>query len=119
MNRYPGSRHRLDVATRTLVVAERLAQRRDVNGQDAFFDGGVGPHVGQELVLGDETPGLAKEHDQDVVGLRREANDVPSECQPPLGGLERELAEVEDLAVAHDDSANLSKTFGTPLEGGC
>ena len=68
-----------------------------------FFDGSVGPHARQERVLGDETPGLAKEHEQDVVGLWGEANDVPSARQPPLGGFQRELAEVEDLTTAHDD----------------
>ena len=43
------------------------------------------------------------EQDEDVVGFRREVNDVPSLCQPPLGGLQREFAKVEDVPGAHDD----------------
>ena len=59
----------VDVATRTFVVAESFAQRRDVDGQDALFDGGVGPHLRQEVVLGHEAADLADEQDQDVVGF--------------------------------------------------
>jgi hypothetical protein len=47
-------------------------------------------------------PGLPKEQAQDVVGFRREVNDTPSIRQPPLGGLQRELAEMKDVATAHD-----------------
>ena len=97
------SRHRLDVAARTLIVAERLAQCRDVDGQNAFLDTGFGPHPGQEFILRDEMAGLAEEQGQDVMGFRRKANDLATMCEPPLAHLQREPAEMKDLAAAHDD----------------
>ena len=38
-------RHRLDVGRRPRVVAKRLAQRRDVDGEDPFLDEGLRPDV--------------------------------------------------------------------------
>jgi hypothetical protein len=97
------SGHCLDVATRTRVVAERPAQRRDVDGQNAFFDTRVGPHPREERVLGDEVPGLSEKHGQDIVSFRRQAHDRAGTCEPPLGHLQGELAEMKDLAPTHDD----------------
>ena len=74
-----------------------------MDGQDAFLDDRIGPHVREELVLGDETPGVSDQHDQDVVGFRREPNDLSSMTEPPLGGLQRELAKMKDFPAVHDD----------------
>ena len=74
-----------------------------MDGQNAFFDTRVGPHLREERVLGDEMPGLSEKQGQDIMSFRRQAHDRSGTCEPPLGDLQRELAEMKDLAPAHDD----------------
>ena len=71
--------------------------------ENPFFDNRVAPHLRQKGVLRDEVAGVPKEHDQDVMGFRREANDLSFLGEPPLGGLQPELAETKDVAAVHDD----------------
>ncbi len=52
--------------------AERPAQVRDVDRQDALFDKRLRPDTRQQLLLGHEPAGLADQRHQHIMRLRRQ-----------------------------------------------
>ena len=100
-----------------IAAAERLAQARDVNRQDALFDEGVGPHLRQQLLFRQQPAGLTHERHEQIVRFRREMDRPVPARQRSAGRIERELAERVDLGGGHD-SANLSKCLRTTVPRG-
>ncbi len=62
----PASRTIDDVSVSRLTVAERPAQRSDVNRQVPFHHEGVRPYRGHELALADQLARAFGERDQDL-----------------------------------------------------
>src|SRR5688572_28506852 len=108
-------RHCFDEGWRPLVVAKRLAEGRDVYREDTFLDEGLRPDVREEFVLRDQMTRVPHQRDEDVKGFRRESDDSGAAQQLALGYVECAIAEMKCFAARHQLSANLSKSFGTPL----
>jgi hypothetical protein len=62
-----------DEAVAAPAVAQRLAQRGNMDPQRAFVDDGVGPSAGDQLILVNCVAGALNERDKDVQGAAAEA----------------------------------------------
>ena len=74
-------------------IVECAAQLRDVDGQDPGFDAGVRPDARQELAFVDESPSVAREHDEHVEGHRRQGHRGAIAGQTAIGEVECEIPE--------------------------
>jgi len=72
-----------------------------VNIENAFFDKRLGPNMRQQFVLRDQPPRLPQQHNQHIVGLRRQANGFGAAQQPPLSHVQRELVEMKYSPASH------------------
>ena len=108
-------RNRLDISAISCAVSKRLAQRRDMHRQDSFFNERLRPNARQQFLFGHQSPLPTDQGDEYVVRFWSQPYWFGSAQQPPVSDVESELAKTKDFLVAHDVSANLSKTFGTPL----
>jgi hypothetical protein len=93
-------------ARRDRAGAERLAQRGDLHLQVVLLDDDVGPHLGDQVVLGDELAGARDQRAQHVerAAAQRDGPSVRAE-KLALRGAEVEVAE----AVAGGHAANLPR----------
>jgi hypothetical protein len=64
-----GAGDSLDVSPPVQSVAQRFAERRDMNGKNALFDERVGPDLREQFRFCNQPPGVTKERDQYVVCL--------------------------------------------------
>jgi hypothetical protein len=92
------SRNGLDEAA---LLSQGLAQRRDVDREDAFLDDHVGPDPAEQVRLGDESSRAAYKRHEEVERLRRQHDRPSAPEQPPLGHVERETGEDQELPVRH------------------
>jgi hypothetical protein len=88
-----------DVARPVLSVAERLAQRGDVEAQAALLDDDVRPDLGDELALAHHLVRSGGQRDQGVERASAQLDRLVAAQQHPLGGKQPERAE-ENLATA-------------------
>jgi hypothetical protein len=66
-----------DIAPAGAVIAERLAQRRNMDPQGTVIDDSIGPGVGDQLFLGDRFAGVLDQCDQNVERTTTEAQRLP------------------------------------------
>jgi hypothetical protein len=57
-----------------VAIAERPAQRRDVNSEARFFDKGIGPDAGEQLLLAQHLAWLLHQRDQDIAGAATQSD---------------------------------------------
>jgi hypothetical protein len=96
-----GSSHRLDVSRRTAGIAEGLAQRGHMDGENALLDEGLWPDAVEEFLLAQEPTGSPDERDEQVERLRRKSNMLAAVRQTTLTDLEDEPAEFVGLVGRH------------------
>ena len=87
------------VAPACAAIAERFAQRRDVHPQCPFFDDGIGPGAGDELVSGDGLAGAFDQRDQDVERAAAEPQRLPVIEQRALRRDQPERSEDEGFFI--------------------
>jgi hypothetical protein len=75
------------------VLAQGLAHLPDALDEGITGDRGVGPQAPDQLVLGDEAPGIADEMDEDVERLRPQRHDRVAEPHAARPHVEREAPE--------------------------
>ena len=80
--------------------AQHLAQRRDVARQVAFFHRHVAPHLLEERVLADRTPGMPDERLEDVEHARRDGDGLSVAVEPAIRRIQHERAEGDTRGLA-------------------
>ena len=90
------------------MVAERLAKVGDVDREDAVANKGFRPDQVEELLLADQSSGVANQGDQHVVGLWLEGDGTPVSREAALSRVEEELREGIPLGGEHDASAKFT-----------
>src|SRR5262245_11512579 len=84
------------------VLAERLAQRGDLEGQVGFLDDGVGPELPDQLVALQDRPAPFDQHQQQVERFRGEGDGAASQTDHPSASIEAISAELVDgRSIAH------------------
>jgi GMP synthase-like glutamine amidotransferase len=64
-----------------------------MDSENALFDEGVGPDQIEEFALGNQTPGVTDQHQQNFVSLRFEGNRLASSQEAPFVHVQHELRE--------------------------
>lgn len=80
---------------------EGAAQHPDREGQIAFLDERLRPHLAQQLLFGDEQSAVAQQDEQDVEGLGRERDARALMTKRPVARIDAERAELVALVVGH------------------
>jgi hypothetical protein len=88
-----------DVAPAGTAIAERFAQRRNMNPKGGLFDDRVGPNPRDQLFFRDCIAGALDEGDQNVERAAPEAQGLPVLEHPALRGDEPERSEGEDFFI--------------------
>ena len=90
-----------DVARARAVIAERFAQRRDMDPQRALVDDRVGPGTGDELLFWERLARAFDQRDQNVECAAAEAQRLPFAEQHSLRWGQSERPEDEGLVILH------------------
>ena len=89
-------RHGLDPGLPVGLVAQGLAQDRDVDAEVGLLDERVGPHATEELLLRDDLARVADEDGEQVDRLRGHLEELVAPEDEPPRDVEAEGAELED-----------------------
>src|SRR5690349_5179412 len=93
----PALRDRFDVLPTAIALAERLAEREDVDRQVAVFDKRVRPDLLEELFLFYCTAAATYEHQKSVECFRSERDRASCAAQDPFRGIQSEGTELVEV----------------------
>jgi len=88
-----------DVAPAGPAIAERFAQRRNMDPEGGLFDDRVGPSPRDQLFFGDRLAGALEERSQNIERTAADAHRFPLLGQHAPGGDQPERSEGEDLFI--------------------
>ncbi len=111
------SRNGDDVAIAILAVAEGTAQSADLNLQIRFFDEGLRPSPGYQLLLADDLAGPLDHSSQNVKGAAAEPHGLVAIKQESLPCKQPERAK-RDRVSAHWKVASFTPFYRILLDGG-
>jgi hypothetical protein len=74
-------RHSLDHSAGVASPVQGLAQGRAIDGQVHFLDEGVGLYLAQQIILGDQMPGVTDQHNEHIEALGVRGTGSPAEQQ--------------------------------------
>jgi hypothetical protein len=94
------TRHGLDKAVWNLVIAHRFAQQRNRVGEIRLLDKGAGPHLFEQVLLGQQMTGASDQQRQQIEGFRWQRDWLPVSREQMLNGARTGIVRIRTRAAA-------------------